>query len=122
MGKAIDNSVLDAALGIFDNGTGMSACSAQPTTRTEAATTYMLAATSMTAGSDYTIANGDTSGRKVTTAAKNGVSVTNSGTATHVAIYDGSTLLAVTTCTSQALTAGNTVNFPAWKYEVQAPT
>jgi hypothetical protein len=122
MAKTLDDTVLDGALNIFDNGNVMTACSTQPTTRTEAVTTYMLASTAVTAGTDYTIANGDTSGRKATVAAKNGVSVTNSGTALFVAICDATTLLAVTTCTSQALTSGNTVNFPAWKLEIADPT
>jgi hypothetical protein len=41
-----------------------------------------------------------------------------------VAILDtvNSLLLFVTTCTSQALVSGNTVNFPAWDIEVAAPT
>ncbi len=43
------------------------------------------------------------------------------GTATHVALADGTRLLYVTTCTSQALTSGNTVNFPAWDIEIADP-
>lgn len=122
MAKTLDDTVLDGALQVFDNATIMVACSAQPTTRTEAVTTYALADVAMTAGTDYTIANGDTSGRKVTTAAKSGALVDTSGTALFIALCDASTLLAVTTCTSQALTAGNTVNFPAWKLEIADPT
>jgi hypothetical protein len=76
----------------------------------------------MNTTTDYTVANGDTSGRKITTAAKSGVSVTASGTATHVSLDDGTTLLYVTTCTSQSLTSGNTVNIPAWKVEIADPT
>ena len=61
-------------------------------------------------------------GRKITTTEKTGVSVTNSGTAGFVAICDGTNLLIVTTCTSQALTAGNTVTIPAFKAQVGDPT
>jgi hypothetical protein len=54
------------------------------------------------------------------------VLIDTSGTATHVALlFVGSvTLLYVTTCTSQALTANgsNTVNFPAWDIEIADPT
>lgn len=121
MGKAVDDSVLDALLEKIATATIMTVCSAQPTTRTEAVTTYALADVTM-AGGDYTKANGDTSGRKVTMAAKNSVPVDLSGTATHVALCDGSTLLYVTTCTTQALTVGNNVNFPAWKVEIADPT
>lgn len=104
----------------------MVVCSAEPTTFTEGNATFALADVAM-AGGDFTIAAGDGGGnvaRKVTMAAKNAVPVDSSGTATHVALLDtaNSLLLLVTTCTSQALTSGNTVNIPAWKLEVAAPT
>jgi len=101
----------------------MIACSAQPTSRTEAVTTYALADVAMTVNTDYTKANGDVSGRKVTVAAKSTVLIDVSGTATHVALVDGTRLLYVTTCTTQALTANgtNTVNFPAWDIEIADP-
>ena len=122
MAKSVHDSVLDGAFLTLDDGNVMTACNAEPTTRTQAVTTFMLASVAMTPTTDYTKANGDVSGRKCTMAAKSGVSVTNSGTATHVAICDGTNLLYVTTCTSQALTSGNTVNFPAWKVEIADPT
>lgn len=121
MAKSVDDSVLDGALNIIKNNANlMIACSAQPTNRTEAVTTYALADVAMASG-DFTIANGDTSGRKVTVAAKSGVAVDATGTATHIALVSATTLLYVTTCTSQALTAGNTVNFPAWDIEIADP-
>lgn len=99
----------------------MTACSAQPTTRTEAVTTYALADVTV-AGGDFTKADGDTNGRKVTVAQKTGVNVDTSGTANHVALCDASNLLYVTTCTSQALTSGNSLTFNSWKVEVADPT
>lgn len=122
MAKSVHDSVLDGAFDILDQANLMIACSSQPTTRTEAVTTYALADVAMTVNSDYTKANGDTSGRKVTVAAKSSVPVDTTGTATHVALVDGTNLLYVTTCTSQALTSGNTVNFPAWDIEIADPT
>lgn len=122
MAKWVHDDVLDGAWNIIkNNATQMSVCSAQPATRADAITNYMLAIVSATS-TDFTAADGDTSGRKVTVGAKSGVSVTNSGTATHVAIVDGTRLLYVTTCTSQALTASNTVNVPTWKAEIADPT
>jgi hypothetical protein len=122
MAKFANDAVMDAALNeIKNNVTLMIACSAQPTTRTEAVTTYALADVAVSS-SDITLANGDTSGRKGTVAAKTNVTVDTSGTATHVALVDGSRLLYVTTCTSQALTSGNTVNFPAWDIEIADPS
>jgi hypothetical protein len=125
MAKATPDAVLDQMLDEIATATRMIACSAQPTTYTEANATFALADVTM-AGGDFTKANGDTSGRKVTVAAKSSVLIDASGTANHVALVRvaDSTLLYVTTCTSQALTANgsNTVNFPAWDIEIGDPT
>lgn len=124
MAKWANDAFMDAALDYLDQSTLMIACSAQPTTYAEATSTYALADVAMTADTDYTKANGDTSGRKATVAAKSGVTVDASGTATHIALVRvaDTSLRYVTTCTSQALTAGNTVNFPAWDVEVADPS
>lgn len=122
MAKRVHDDVLDGAFDVLDQADLMIACSAEPTTRAEAVSTYALADVAMTPNTDYTKANGDTNGRKVTVAAKSGVNVDASGTATHIALVDGTRLLYVTTCTSQALTSGNTVNFPAWDVEIADPT
>jgi hypothetical protein len=114
-------AVLDGLLDKIATGTIMTVCSAQPTTRTEAVTTYALADVVM-AGGDFTKANGDTNGRKVTVAQKAAVPIDASGTATHVAICDGTNVLLVTTCTSQALTSGGTVTIPTFKCETSDPT
>lgn len=121
MAKFATDAVLDALLDKVATGTILTVCSAQPTTRTEAVTTYKLADI-VTDSGDFAKANGDTSGRKVTVAAQNDVPVDSNGTATHVAICDGTDLLYVTTCTSQVLTSGNTVTVPAWKIEVSDPS
>lgn len=121
MAKSVHDNVLDGALNVIAAANLMTVCSAQPTTRTEAVTTFALADVAM-AGGDFTNADGDTSGRKVTVGAKSGVNVDSSGTANHVALVDGTRLLYVTTCTSQALTAANTVNFPSWKIEIADPS
>jgi hypothetical protein len=124
MAKATPDAVLDKPLDEIATATRMIACSAQPTTYTEANATYALADVTM-AGGDFTKADGDVSGRKVTVAAKSGVLIDASGTATHVALVRvaDSTLLYVTTCTSQVLTANgsNTVNLPAWDIEFADP-
>jgi len=121
MGKVTHDSVMDAALDKIATSTSQHVCSAEPTTLAEATTTYNLATQAMVGG-DYTNANGDVSGRKVTVAAKAGVSITATGTATHVALTDGINVLDVTTCTSQALTSGGTVDIPAWDHEIADPT
>lgn len=122
MAKIVHDDVLDGALNIIKNNASlMTVCSAQPATRAEAVSTYALADVAVSSA-DFTLANGDASGRKCTVAQKTGVTVDASGTATHIALVDGTRLLYVTTCTSQVLTAGNTVNIPAWDIEIADPT
>lgn len=126
MGKSVNDLVLDAAHDyVISNGNKQVACSAEPTTYAEATSTYMLAEVALASG-DYTKAAGagTPAGRKCTVAAKNGVTITNSGTATHIAIVDtvNSALLRVTTCTSLSLTAGQTVNFGSWSFDIDGPT
>ena len=119
MAKFTDDSVLDAALAKVATATRMVITSAQPANFAGIAA-VALADVTMTAGAgngDYTLANGDTSGRKLTVLAQSAIPVDASGTATHVCLDDGTTLLQVTTCTSQALTSGNTVNVPAYDIE-----
>lgn len=123
MGKAAPDIVLDAPADVIDQSNIMHLCSAEPANYAGIAA-VSLADVAMTVNTDYTKANGDTSGRKVTVAAKNGVNVDASGTATHVVLASSgdTTLRYVTTCTSQAVTSGNTVNFPAWDIEFADPT
>ena len=125
MAKAVADAVLDAALDKIATGTIMTVCNAQPTNRTEAVTTFALADVVLTAGDgngDFTVGNGDSSGRKVAMAQQATITVDTSGTATHVAICDGTDLLYVTTCTSQAVTSGNTVTIPTWDVEIADPS
>ena len=119
MAKFTDDSVLDAALAKVATADRMVVTSAQPANFAGIAA-VALADVVLTAGDgngDYVIADGDVSGRKVTVGAQSGVNVDSTGTATHVCLDDGTTLLQVTTCTSQALTSGNTVNIPAYDVE-----
>ncbi len=111
--------MLDAALNyVKNNGTQLAVCSAQPTTYAEATSTYKLALkTGLTSGSFTGPANGDASGRKLGVNQQAGINVDTGGNATHIAICSGTELLYVTTCTSQALTQGNTVTVPLWEIE-----
>lgn len=127
MAKWVNDAEMDAALDYIAACDTLVVCSAQPTTYAEAVTTYALADVAVTPGDgngDFTIGNGDVSGRKLTIAAQNGVTIDNSGTATHVALVlsGDTTLRAVTTCTSQALTAAGTVDVPAWDWEIADPS
>lgn len=115
MAKFTDDSVLDAALDKIATATRMVVTSAQPANFAGIAA-VALADVAVDAG-DFVKANGDTSGRKVTVAAQNGIPVDASGSATHVCLDDGTTLLHVTTVAAQALTSGNTVNVGAFDVE-----
>lgn len=127
MAKAMTNALIDGGLTKRGTMTRQTVLSGQPTVITDITNlgtdtpAGMKLATVTIAGGDFTLAAGDVSGRKSTLAQKTGVSIVASGTATHVAIDDG-TDWEVTTTTSQALTAGGTVTIPAWKREVAAPT
>ncbi len=125
MAKTVHDDVLDAALNyIKTNCNKMVACSTQPTTYTQANATYALANVTMNS-SDFTIANGDTSGRKLTVAAKTGVSVGSTGDPVVIALLDttNSKLLYTTDEGSvQTIYSGNTINFPSWKIELADPS
>lgn len=120
MAKLIADAVFDAAGNKIATGTRMVVCSGQPANFAGIAAVAL--ADVVLDGGDYANADGNTSGRKVTIAAQSGVTIDSSGTATHVSIDDGSLLLLVTTCTSQALTAAGTVDVPAFKNEIADPT
>lgn len=120
MAKATPDAILDAmADAVIAAITTEYVCSGQPANFAGIAA-VALADVSM-AGGDITKADGDSSGRKFTMAQKSAVAIDSSGTATHVVLSSGTTLLYVTTCTSQALTAGGTVTIPAWKVEIADP-
>jgi hypothetical protein len=120
MAKWANTSVLDTLLDKVATGNQIIVTTSQPADRT-AALAASLASTTLIPG-DFTKAAGSPSGRQVTVAQKANISVSASGTATHVCIVDGTNLLYVTTVTSQALTSGNTVTIPAWKITVTNPS
>lgn len=120
MAKAIPSAILDSMLSNFV-GDNVHVCSQQPTTYTEAATTYKLATKAITSG-NYVLAAGSVSGRKSTLTPPTAASISANGTATHVAVTLGSTLVAVTTCTSQVLASGGTVDIGAFALEINTPT
>ena len=121
MAKVLSDACIDGGLTYFATATEITVCSAEPTTYTQAHTTYMLVNHALTGG-DFAAAD-DTSGRKSTLAAQSGLSVTNPGTAIYIAltITGTTTLVGYTTCTSQVLSAGNTVNIPAFKWNIADP-
>ncbi|MGB0846969.1 MAG: hypothetical protein ACPGSM_09590 [Thiolinea sp.] len=115
MAKSIPDAIIDLMLAEAE-GTQIHVCSAEPANYAGIAAVEL--ADAAISGS-YTKANGDTSGRKNTLPAQTGISIASSGTATHVAISNNTdTMYLVTTCTSQALTSGGTVDTNAFDHEI----
>ena len=113
---------IDAALQVAGSSTWYCICSGSPATYTDAYTNFMLARIAVSSGS-FTYA-ADSSGRKVTMTAAPSIPITNSGFAEAVVLVSSadSTLRFRTTCTGQQLTAGGTVDAPAWKINITDPT
>jgi len=120
MGKVVTDGFLDGGIDAIDGSTAINICSAEPTSIAECDSLSLIPA-HVLAGGDFTKANGDASGRKVTVAQQATLSIDVSGTANHVAINNGVDFY-VTTCTAQALTSGGTVTIPAWDIEFADPT
>lgn len=122
MAKFVPDAVIDDMLALFAEADTLYVCSTQPTNFAGIAAVALadVAVTPGVGNGDFTVSNGDTSGRKLTVAAQNSVEVDATGTAGHIVLADAanSTLLHVTTCTSQSLTDGNTVNIPAYDIEI----
>lgn len=119
--KSMADAGADAALTYWTDASAMKACSAQPTTYTEANATYALGTVAPTF---QAIADGDTSGRKRAVDAKTGIAVVTAGTVTHIALIKAgdTTLRYVTTTASQAISSGGTYDVGTWKIELADPS
>lgn len=123
MAKACSDAYMDAMLSLIDDADTLTVCSAQPANVAGIAA-VALASVALTPGAgngDFTLANGDTNGRKLTVAQQASMAITSSGDATHVVIDDGTNLY-ITTCTTQTLTSGGTVTCPAFDIEIADPS
>jgi len=113
MAASVADRVLDNGLTVLDTeATHLYICSSEPTTYTEATSTYALGNKNFGAGSVFgSPAAGSPNGRKVSSVAVTDGTVTGTGTAGYVGVTDNanSRLLADTTLSaSQAVTSGNT--------------
>jgi hypothetical protein len=122
LAKTLHNDVFDAALDVIATGTRLWLCSAAPTSVVEAETTYALndgtGTATLIAGDgngDWTVGEGDVSGRKLTLAAQAAIAIDANGTATHYAITTSTVKLLFVDelSASLAVVIGNTVDFPA---------
>lgn len=120
MGKKLDDQVIDGSLNIVKNNAfNLTVCSAEPANF--AAIAGLSLATVVTDSNDYVISNGDTSGRKLAIQQQLDIPIDNTGTGNHVALDDNTTLLFVTTATSQVLTSGGTVTVNEFDWEIADP-
>lgn len=128
MAKSVHDDVLDAALEyIADNANNVVLCSAEPANFAGVAA-VALGTIPVTAGAgngDFTLADGDTSGRKLTVAAQSesgGGDVT--GTPNHYAITDtdNSKLLYVTTASGDDVASGGDISITAFDIEIADPS
>ena len=118
MAKKIPDAVLDAQLAAAVGNT-IHVTSAEP------ANYAGIAAVELASGAigAPTTGAGDVSGRKNAYPAVSALSITATDTATHVCLSNGvDTLTLVTTCTSQALTSGGTVDTSAFDHEIAQAT
>ena len=120
---SIGNNVFDSGLDYLDtNGSHLYICSQEPTTYTEAITTYALGSKATPTISAPADAAGG--GREVTVSAITDGSVSADGTATHFAIvYATGTELLVTGAlsASQSVTNGNTFTLTEFKVTLPDP-
>jgi hypothetical protein len=120
--KWANDDVMDAALDKAATSVMERVCSGSSSPADRAAAIAATLASVAIDSGDFSKADGDVSGRKVTVATQSNVSITASGDATCVTIDDGTDLQYVTTCTTQSLTSGGTVTIPDWDIEIGDPT
>lgn len=121
MAKFASEQVLDALLDEVATATRLTVCDGQPTNFADISN-VALAEETLTSG-DFSKSAGDVSGRKITIATQEDLAIDTSGTADHIALDDGTTLLYVTTVSSpQSLSQGGTVTVASWDVEVQDPS
>lgn len=91
----VHNDVYDAALDKIATATAVHVCTSEPANHAgiAAVTVGNYTLTAGDGNGDWTVADGDTSGRKVTCGAQSGNNGTATGAANYLAYTDGTTLL-----------------------------
>lgn len=124
MAKFVSDTVIDQALNyIKNNAEQVVICAGQPSNYSDATTDSgsggnALGESAVSTG-DFTVADGDTSGRKITMGTKS-VTIDVTGTADHVALVDDTNteLLLVTTMASSSVTASEIRTIEAFDEEI----
>jgi hypothetical protein len=112
----INDEVFDSGLDYADtNGTRIDICSQEPTNYSQATTAGTYSLGNKTGLNTGVTQDGASDGRRVIVPAITDGSVTNTDTATHWALTDGSSVLIATGAlsSSQAVTSGNTFTLDA---------
>ena len=122
MAHTLGSYVLDNGLNYLDTGaTSLYICSQDPTTYTEATSTYALGHKTFTAGAAFgSPADATPNGRQVTSTAISDGSITANGTAAAWAVVDASSRLLANggLAATQTVTSGNTFVLPAFNIRI----
>lgn len=112
----LSDNALDAALEyIAANATHLYICSQEPTTLTEATTTYALGSKAGPTFGAIQDREAEDGGRELPVDAITGGTVTSTGMATHYALVSGTELLAASAISNpQVVTSGNSFNLAAF--------
>lgn len=119
MAKVVSDGFIDGGLTANAGAVTLTVCAGQPTSQADIAVKAL--ATHTLTGGDWTIADGLTSGRRITMSEQADLPVTTAGTADHIAVDDGTDYV-VTTCASTALALTDTVTVSAFDREIADPT
>jgi hypothetical protein len=109
MAATAPDTTIDPALARVALSTAVHACSSAPANHAgiAAVTLGNYTLTAGTGGGDWTIANGDTSGRKLTLGAQSGNNGTGTGVANFLAFTDGTTLHFVADADGETINSGS---------------
>ena len=103
------DTTYDALLDVIATATAVHACTAEPANHAgiAAVTVGNYTLTAGDGNGDWTIADGDTSGRKITLGAQSGNNATGTGAGNFLAFTDGTTLVYVTDGSGETLNSGS---------------
>jgi hypothetical protein len=113
----VPDDVLDLSLIEIATATRVSVCSAEPADYAGIAAVSLgsLVLTPGDGNGDFVIADGDTSGRKLTLTEQAALTPTSDGTANYLAFDDGTTLLKTVPMAGQLITTAQSWVIPATK-------
>ena len=130
MSKWAHNDVLDGPADvIIANCNAMRICTSDVLTAGEADYSKITGASALTgnvamSGVDFTKADGDVSGRKVTVGQKSSIVITAAGDTAHIALLDtvNSKVLYVTSCAPRTVAISDETTTEPWDIEFRDPT